>query len=402
MASLSLGYNDVRAGALCLAVVFYGLGGTPTPENFTLVEGLVGALIVLGIGPSGFYQVFFKARPDAVHRAGQVLCLYALTVPVGQALLNGNNILWAVRDVIPFLFLLLPLFLADLFAQKSRYQAMLLGAVLIAGLAFAVRAFFPVLGWAVIDSSVAYISHVDPYYLVNAPTVLFAALFLIGSAGALLYKGLTVRSVIGALGLTAVAVVPFVAMAWVMQRASLGGAALVVLLWLVIAFIRAPRRALVPLAALVLAGLIVAPFLELTLQVLADKTIVVGLNSRWREIVAVADAISRVPFDVLWGLGWGAGFSSPAVGELFVNFTHSLLTSYALKTGLIGVVLVTIYLGLIGLRLWPLAFRHLILAGALALPFVIDVLFYASFKSLDFGLLLLLITVLHRKENPAR
>ncbi len=84
---------------------------------------------------------------------------------------------------------------------------------------------------------------------------------------------------------------------------------------------------------------------------------------------------------------------SPAVGGLTVNFTHSFLTTYWLKTGLCGLALALLYLARLGRMLASIAPRRPLLAGAMAGPLLIDVTLYASFKSLDFGLVLLLIAL---------
>src|SRR5690606_20532715 len=105
---------------------------------------------------------------------------------------------------------------------------------------------------------------------------------------------------------------------------------------------------------------------------------------------------------MFFGRGFGATVQSPAVGNMTVNFTHSLLTSFWMKTGLFGLALVLAYLVGLGRVLWRGLFIHPVLAVALAVPFAIDIALYASFKSLDFGLILLLIALWQgRFDRPA-
>ncbi|MCK5374452.1 MAG: hypothetical protein KAJ40_04140, partial [Alphaproteobacteria bacterium] len=74
-----------------------------------------------------------------------------------------------------------------------------------------------------------------------------------------------------------------------------------------------------------------------------------------------------------------------------VNFTHNFFSSMMLKSGLIGMMLCCAYLsGLIG-RLMRVISKNPVLGLAIAAPVFIDLTFYASFKSLDFGLMLLMI-----------
>ena len=76
-----------------------------------------------------------------------------------------------------------------------------------------------------------------------------------------------------------------------------------------------------------------------------------------------------------------------------VNFTHNLFTSYWLKTGLIGVCLLAVYLFRLGWGWIGLLRGGPVLGVALAVPLMIDIVLYASFKSLDFGLILVILAV---------
>jgi hypothetical protein len=80
---------------------------------------------------------------------------------------------------------------------------------------------------------------------------------------------------------------------------------------------------------------------------LVHKTELVGVNARGAELAAVWQEISVTPGKLLWGAGWGGMFESPAVANIRVNYTHSLLTSMLLKTGVMGLVLTALYIGAI-------------------------------------------------------
>ncbi len=116
-----------------------------------------------------------------------------------------------------------------------------------------------------------------------------------------------------------------------------------------------------------------------------------SINMRWAEASAVIHEISASLPTMIFGKGWGATIASPAVGGVTVNFTHCLLTTYWLKTGLVGLFLALLYLFHIGVLLMRLLKVNPVMAVALGGPLAIDVLLYASFKSLDFGLVLLLV-----------
>src|SRR5262249_28155118 len=123
----------------------------------------------------------------------------------------------------------------------------------------------------------------------------------------------------------------------------------------------------------------------------AQKTSQVGLNMRWQEAQAVFALLDNSAWSMLFGRGWGATLVSPAVGDVPINYTHSLITTYMLKAGLSGLGLALSWLYRLGQGLVRLFPARPILAVALAGPLLIDIFLYASFKSLDFGLILFLI-----------
>ena len=137
-------------------------------------------------------------------------------------------------------------------------------------------------------------------------------------------------------------------------------------------FVQSPQRIVIAVLALCVA---LYPFfgaLGDVVERLSQKTDLVGVNMRFEELKAVWAAVSDNPFTVAFGLGWGGSFSSPAVADIRVGFTHSLLTGMLLKTGIVGVALTGVYIaGLI--RLLFKVHGHLVFVLALAGPIFIDV-----------------------------
>ncbi len=75
----------------------------------------------------------------------------------------------------------------------------------------------------------------------------------------------------------------------------------------------------------------------------------------------------------------------------------------ALKTGFFGIVLTLIYIGVISYHGAGVFFRDRVVGIALLWAFIIPIFLYASYKSLDFGLLLTLIlalSVYNEKQRP--
>ena len=385
---------DVRFAAFIAALLLYAARGTPTPDAMGAVEILTGLLLLVAAGPAAVADALRAAQPWGWMRGAQALMLYGLTVPVLAALANGNDAAFIARDIVAFLFMLLPLFFYGLVQRGTARAVVMTMAAVTMGLAFSWRVLMPaVLSEYGLEGILQRVQPADPAYLANAPTVLFAALLLIGLGGLRVYAAPRPRNFAMAAVLVVLGALPFVTMALILQRASIGlglaGLALLVA-W---AFTARPYRALplVIAAALVLA--LTAPWLAELAGDLARKTANVGLNMRWQEAQAAIAALGGDPAAVLFGRGWGAAFASPAVGGGTVNFTHNLLTTYGLKTGLCGMALAVLYLGALARLLLPLLRGRAVLAVALAVPLAIDAMLYASFKSLDFGVILLVLAV---------
>lgn len=379
--------TDLRFYALLAAIAVYAGWGSPTPDSPGVPEFLTGLLLLAaaGVGPLAAALVLPPRTPWRMAAWG--LLVYGLTVPVAAGLLAGNPVEGMLRDVIPFLFLLLPLFLTPLAERKPVFRSHLTLAAAGLGIVFALRVLAPMPGFAAPAG--------DPLYLANAPTVLFAGLYAAGAAGFALYRagGINRRGWASAAVCAAAALPPLAVMAVIGQRASMGAVAAGAAVLLLAAAAKRPLRAAVPALALLLLAVWFWPALSGLAHGLARKTEMVGFNMRAQEARAVLDALGASPSAVLFGRGWGASVASPAVGGMTVNFTHSLITTYWLKTGLAGLCLALGYLAALGAALPRLIFRNPVLGLALAAPFLIDILLYASFKSLDFGLILLLIAL---------
>ncbi len=377
----------IRSVLLASAIFVYAVAGSPTPDNLSAVEIFVGLLLVLASAGFLFRSADESAPPWQIR--AQMLLVYGLSVPVVAAFAAGAAPNAVLRDVIPFLFMLLPLFVQSP-ARDDAVRLLCTALVAGAGVIFAARAAAYPLGYWLAGHKPAM---ADPLYLANAPTVLFSALLLLGLAGRQLYEGAASRRLVAASFLAAVSVVPLAAMILAKQRASFVAVLIYVGALLAAAVIRRPGRAMLPLLAVFAAALAAGDIGLKIYHVMALKTEMVGANMRWQEAGAVLDRLGGNVFAALFGKGWGAQVASPAVGGETVNFTHSLLTSYWLKTGLAGLALVLAYLYELGLVLLRVLRQYPVVGMAIALPLIIDIFLYASFKSLDFGLILLLVTL---------
>lgn len=380
---------DLRLLFLLAAILLYGALGSPTPDSPGWVEGAIGLLLIAAVGPGRMMRLFSLESMRGWRGAAMILLLYGVSVPFIVAIVQGNGMHLVVRDVVPFLFLLMPLFLVDL---DDRAALPVRAAVAAVGVLFALRLVGPF----------AHVDVDDPLYLSIAPTVIFAALLLFGLAGAALYRRCSALSLVRAALFAGLGALPVMAMVLTMQRASLGLFSVGIGFLLLAALVNRPVRALVPLAFAVAGVVLLWPVLGDVAGALWHKHGLVGLNMRAQEAEAVFEALGPSPLAALFGNGWGATFESPAVGGERVNFTHNLMSAFLLKTGAVGMGLVILYIGVLVAPLVRLVRTAPVMAVALGVPVAIDCFLYASFKSFDFGLILLLVMLWTRPGAQAR
>lgn len=357
------------------ALALYSVIGSPTPDAFGLAE--IAILICLALS----FCISFSKQA----LSGFVLLGYGFSVPVLFALINGYPVVEIIRDIVPFVFLLLPILY---FYRQEQDKHFLLFSIIGIGLSFSIRSLssFGVSIWYP-DEWLG--SPPDLLYLANSPEVLFSAVALIYLAcfGRSYNLGIRILFLI-------LSALPLLAMMTLMQRASLFYIVALIVSGLIILIWQKPKMA---------AGFIVviAGFVFMANSFLAEiygqmtfKTQMVGLNSRGAEWIAVFREVSQSPARFLFGLGWGANFEDPAVGGLRVSFTHSLISSMLLKTGVTGVALFFVYgVGLLR-QAWRNLMQYPLYLCALAGPLLIGLSLYASYKSLGYGLLLLLLSSL--------
>lgn len=368
--------------AFCAALLLYAVFGSPTPDHLGWGEVCMALLLAVSV---------CLTATDAVYARIAVFALvYGASVPVVTAMIYGHETPSVLRDIVPFLCLFMPLFWGATCRAQPRY---VLGCVTSVGLIFSLRTLFLYRDILLTPALWGQGAPRDLLYLANSPEVLFSALICLGIGGHFLIQAVHRR--IGVL-LLCLAVLPLVAMALMMQRAGIGVVVLSALGGFAIALYHTPKRAIflaVPVALLIGAGW---PVVTTIIEDMMSKTALVGSNSRLQEWGAVWQIVSADAGSFLFGKGWGAHLENPAVGGLSVNYTHSLLSSLLLKTGVIGSFVILV--GSLVLVLRPVfakpkdTFSGLVLWAAFC-PFVISVLLYASYKSLGFGLILLVFYV---------
>jgi branched-subunit amino acid transport protein len=363
---------------LASAILLYGLAGSPTPDDPGLVEGAIAALLLLAVGVTGVKKAVDFSSRNFFIRTLQIFFLCGLIVPLLSAAWFGNDHGLILRDLAAFAFIGLPLFLSERCTQNERAQKILPYLLAVAGFLFAVRTLVPAFNIWIPDGELLYLS--------NSPLTLFAAIFM-----ACLFwehlKGFKPMAIVYGIAFAVIVA----AMLLDVQRATIGAALLSLFLLAILDFIRTPKKVFLPLVILMITTFAFYPAFDDTIEAMASKTAQVGMNARIQEAEAVFASVRGDPLALFIGKGWGAVFNSPAVANLEVNYTHSFLTTIFLKGGLFLLSLAALFVAA-GLRTVGAVFRENTGKGlALFWPFVVPVFLYASHKSLDFGLFLLLM-----------
>ena len=357
----------------------YALVGSPTPDTFGLPELAIGALLITSVGFTRFFESF-KTIDKSVFwiGAGQVFLLYGLVISSLTGAMQGQSLWVMLRDIIPFLYLFLPLFFYPLIKQNVQFIYVLLAGIIAIGLGFSLRSVF---------------YHQELLYLENMPSVLLSCLLLLGGGITLYLQAKNRLHKVIAIALLGFSLLPLMAMIETLQRASIGAVCLYLLaisayfLWL------KPQKAFIPVLCVAMASCLVFMAYSPLLGQFFEKNNKVGLNMRPQEFLAVWQILSKDPAHFLFGTGWGGTFHSPAVDNLRVNFTHNFFSSVLLKTGGCGLIFASAYIAGLLERLIRVVIISPVLGLAIFAPVLIDLLLYASFKSLDFGLVLLMIPV---------
>lgn len=377
---------------LFAAILLYALLGSPTPDNPGLIEGLIGVLLAASIATAGIPKgLSFLLNRNGFLKALQVLFLTGLILPTVAGAYLGNDRMLIVRDVLAFAFLALPLFLADKFKLYDRAATLFCTLLIFAGLAFCLRTLIPAFN--------VWIPQGELLYLSNSPLALFAAVYLAGRLWVSL-ESVTRMNLVHVLACLAGLGILIAAMLLDVQRATVGAVLLTWLILAVHALIKHPRRILLPLLMIGALAAALYPVVSDAMHAMAVKTAEVGLNARVAEAKAVYNTLMAYPPSLFVGQGWGSTFSSPAVAGLSVNYTHSFLTTMALKGGLILFFLATLTVLAALYQIFLIFQRDKVRGLALFWSLTIPVFLYASHKSLDFGLLLLMIGVWSNDPGP--
>lgn len=433
--------SDKSALFISVALAFYALT-TPCPHTL----GFVQIAVALCLGASVFFSkpslilngVGLDNRNNYRLMAGSAqmaAMLFFITALFGALIrLNGELTLWMLgRDILPYFFVILPLLFLNMGeSTANRLTAIIPLVVSFVGIIYSFRFINSVLEQAgsiplyLGDQIKAYscgcvqyrISR-DAYCFPFDPSVQFSAVYLV--LRAVNEISFNKRSLITGAMLIILAAAPIMAMCLLLNRAMLGLLAIA----LVIYCARSMKRFLAAIVvivtltiAMVTAGALITVKTNVsavesnsdevksdtrsgvkkdatTIQnALLQKQKLMGFNNKTGELISLYQDLSQNSPNLIFGLGWGGRFYSPAVGQV-ASFTHSLLTYAVLKAGLFGLFLMLVYWAWFGHTYLKIGkkFRHELAAELYAVNCVIliSLFFQPTYKTPTYGVLLLFV-----------
>ena len=368
-----------------IALFSYGVFSYPFPRTPGIVEIIIGGLLVLATGVRGFWALFSFSALTKDFQKIRLSFWYLLLVPTSTMLVYGWETRDYIRDVIPLIYMFIPL-LVMATVGNSKYVERLPLFVSIVGFLFSIRFFIEVqatpfaIGQGVLWDNKKYFSY--------DPTVLFGAIWfaLEGSKN----WGHSVRGILKSVIFIVASFVCFAALAGVIQRAPIA----LVVLACAFYFLRTGMWKLHKIVLLVIALLAAfyylgALFLDVFDQFYLKQSLH-GLNNKDSEFLMVLDVITQSLGVAFAGVGWGGIFYNPAYGMMMSN-THSLISYALIKTGILGTVAFII----MGSRVARDCLRLLSIDTTVALAsssaLFIGLFFQPTYKTLSFGVILLIV-----------
>lgn len=392
--------RGLRGFGFVAALILYAAFSSPFPAAPGLAEAMIAVLLTIFVSVptglivmSGGFSLYRKygTAPVLLH-AGFFFLLWV-------GLLNGGIVYgWKlsdiVRDLIPCIYLFAPLLLLPAMKRSKRNWLGILPWILSGmGVILSIR-FYMVVQISPLDVGKMY--YFDNFlYLPYDPSVAFAGVFLPIMA-VHRWNSKSPSRWLTCLGMLLGGFLALGSLMAVAQRAPLGLAAVCFATYFFISSRRSLSKLFIGLLVLLAAGMLVQDQIASSYELLLSKQEDFGANGKTDELAAVVAETSASPYSMLFGVGWGGLFHDPAVDNILVSYTHSAISFFLLKGGLIGIAVLLAYMGWIFVRIrHGMQLHRLPYILAALVPVLIGLLFQVSYKTLSYGLILTLMSLMH-------
>ncbi len=334
-----------------IAVIIYALFSEPTPDTIGIDEILIGSLLSLAFIRSvpTILGSFLLEKRSYIEKVIYMIFLYMLIVPsIIGIIKEGNDFRDFIRDVIPLLYLFLPIIIISIINSKTDpmiWNKIILFSIIFIGIIFSLMFYLSTKDYLVYITT--QIIYGDKAYIFSSPSILFSSIFLTLWGIYSIYKLKSANLFMGFaftfLGLLSLGV--FVA---VIMRANILLFSASVAFFVVFIFIKSLKENRI-LSSIVIISIMFSfiivniNYIEGVFNLIFQKFQTVGINNRVEEFKYVFNQLQKDTFEFLLGNGWGAIlYDNPTGGN--TRYTHNILSFFLFKTGIVGLFIVILYL----------------------------------------------------------
>lgn len=407
--------NTVYMLLFFLMAVVYGSFSSSSPDHIGVAEIFIGLCLLVFVGVQRPLLIFDLSQRDkvvmdvSVPLYVRISFLYLLIVPtISGVAINQNEIGNWVRDIIPLIYMFLPVLLLSLVRKHpEKWLFVVLMSLSLVGILFSLRVILDP-SFVVSATGAFRVDHTEsnPDHLMQDTTVNFVLAFFLCLSLWFLLK----QKWFMAFTFLSIAFVPLIVVLASVLRAPVGLSLLSVLLTLFY-FMKSQNKRVrvlyiagtVILFVVTFYGKDIFDFFDLFIQMLVLKQEIHGISSRDLEAMAVLNATFSSVGDLLFGQGLGGTIANPIGQGAQWRFVHNMVMYFLFKFGIVGLLACLAYFYWL-LRLYIKSMKGnflTVLVISLVPALLISSVLEASYKSLSFGLVLLLLPLMAMvRDNP--
>jgi hypothetical protein len=386
--------------------IIYAFFSSPSPSKIGLYEILIALCLVVLTGFIGSFSILgYQTKNRNIPMFVSVSALSLVVLPTITGLFfSGNEISDYIRDIIPMLYLTLPVLLfhrVKIF--PSDWVRWVVSLLCVIGLVFSIR---QIIESDILISSIGNTSgFITQSYFILDPSVFFTATFLTCYSVVLIFQNYILKG----LALLALSIIPWIVILSAVSRSAiiLISVALFVVIFLTIMRSKSPISLFFKFSITVA---VILPFFFTELIVFFGKiwTLLIirheliGVSGRVLEAQYVVQHIDNVRL-LLLGEGWGGLIDSPLLSDQ-IRFTHNSFTYFLFKSGVVGLMTFVVYLYFFILKMFSEFFsnkdmKRTSVQAAIIVTLIIHLLLEAGYKSITMGIIFLLMMLLGMKNS---
>ncbi len=377
------------------ALICYSLFSLPTPREYGFAELIIAVCLI------GFVAINIKSNIRFIFNKERnwekILIIVAMVLAVGLliiGLINKHPLFDIARDLIPLLYLFLPVMIFSTIAKEPLLWRKGIAALLVfSAIAMTIRYWaYPETNFSMIGKE--YLPFGKGMFVFEPCTIFSSTLLitfpLVGSTGLRKSIDIILRIAMFCAGMF---------MLTLPVAAIMRGQIILVLIAVTITagykiYTVDPKKRYYIITGVGLSLIVICLifFHEIIYfaKILLLKFQHAGLNMKDEEAMRIIKQAVSSPAALIFGKGWGATFLNPATGDAeYTRFTHNVFTYFLLKGGLTGVALFGIYfVWIIKLLIKALKDVNLPIFFAILNTLIIHFMLEGGFKLLSMGLII--------------